>query len=115
MRSVVPPTLNAAGWERSSDDVEDLLRAYFRAQLPQSWPELKLPAASQPLPPVRSVWSSRSALAAAVSFLLLGTLALSAAFHGPEPATRQPSGAFTADRDPLGMSKQLPDGKNKSP
>ena len=111
MKSAVPPFLNAADWERSSDDVEDLLRAYFHAQLPQPWPELQLPAASKPLPPTRSLWSSRSALAAAVAFLLLGSMALSAAFHGTEPPRNTTQGAFTADRDPLGLSKQLPDAK----
>ena len=107
--NAVPPFVNAAGWERSSDDVDDLLRAYFRAQLPQPWPELKLPAPGQPLPQRRSLWSSRSALAAAVTFLLLGSMALSAAFHASEPTNNNPQGAFAADRDPLGLSKQLDD------
>ena len=78
MRSVVPP-VNGVHGERSADDLEDLLRAYFRSRLPEPWPELKLPAAHSGA----ALWSSRFALAAAVGFLLLSSLAISSFFRGP--------------------------------
>ncbi len=111
MRSMVPPTSAAANnWERSSDEVEGLLRAYFRAQVPNPWPELKLPAeAARPtlrtVSANRSFWSSRSALAAAIAFLLIGTLALSAAFRGSRPVSHSGAGPFSAKGNPLGFTR----------
>lgn len=97
--------LRTVAAERSSDDVEGLLRDYFRSQLPNPWPELKLPEEVPPLRAARPFWSSRSALAAAVGFLLIGSLVLTAAFRGHGSAAHTGSGNFTAKGNPLGFTQ----------
>jgi hypothetical protein len=73
-----PPLSNGEG--PPSDEVETLLRAYFRAEMPHPWPAPPLARApvSQPLPTsaVRGSFRSRLTLAASVAMLLAGTLAI---------------------------------------
>lgn len=62
-------------------DIDGLLRAFFRSQMPQSWPPPPrvpvAPARSLPRPTTRnSLIRSRWALAASVALLLLGSLLL---------------------------------------
>lgn len=78
---------------KGGDDLEGLLRAFFRTQLPHPWP-------ASPVPPADSVvfrrppsgygqMRSRWALAAAVALLLLGSLLLPRRFTSegkPEPS-----------------------------
>ena len=106
MRFVEPPPL------KPSDDLEALLRAFFRSQMPPSWPSPRVPLASvMPLrrPPRvgRGLTRSRWALAASVALLLLGSLLLPSRFtHDakPEPFFNAPG---TADR------KILPERSNR--
>jgi len=65
--------------------VDGLLRDYFRAQMPEPWPELDVPASLSLVRP-RSTWwraASRLALAASILLLLLGYLALAGLFPRP--------------------------------
>src|SRR3954471_1739881 len=66
----------------SGDDLDGLLRAFYRAQLPSPWPALKAPpppAARRPAPGPRGwpLLRSRLALAASVALLVLGSLLFS--------------------------------------
>jgi hypothetical protein len=69
-----------------ADAVDPLLRAFFRAEMPQRWPAFEPPAA--PLVPregvgprCRSRFRGRAVLAASVGLLLLGHLSVSGPFR----------------------------------
>lgn len=80
---------------RRPDHLDDLLRRFFRSEMPDPWPEPpQFSAAPRPQgqpsqPPRRRRWfpqSGRLALAAAISFFLVGYLLLSACFpESPVP------------------------------
>src|SRR5690348_15173393 len=73
MRITEPPS------HKPGDDLDELLRAFFRSQMPQSWPPPVpvAPARSSNSPTKRnSLIRSRWALAASVALLLLGSLLL---------------------------------------
>jgi hypothetical protein len=60
-------------------DLDALLGAFFKAQVPAPWPAFRAPAKTRLLPPwsepdsrARPAWGSRLALAAAVALLLAG-------------------------------------------
>jgi hypothetical protein len=73
------PTLGPSG-----DELEGMLRSFFRAEVPDPWPAMKAPAAVVKFEkPRRSTWlriGPRLAVAACVAFLLLGYLALGSMF-----------------------------------
>jgi hypothetical protein len=77
--------------ERRGYDVDPLLRAYFRAEMPTPWPELALPARSEtaneqaPGRP-RTSYRSRFALAASLLLLLSGYWLLPGLFSSYAPA-----------------------------
>jgi len=67
---------------RSEDDLDELLRGFFKAEMPDPWPNFQgppvtLPLAARSRPTGRSVLRSRLALAASVALLLAGPLLLS--------------------------------------
>jgi hypothetical protein len=81
---------------RSSHPLDGLLRAYFQAQLPEPWPEIKLPAqpavaGKQALSGRRPQRYSRLALAAAVLLLFIGHFCLSGLYSDPVPAELYPA------------------------
>src|SRR5262245_55622026 len=86
-----PPTRPGPG-PRSPDDLDGLLRAYFRTEMPDPWPALRPPpsAAAPPPPSRRLPWGSRSALAASVALLWLGHLALSSSWKPLESSAVRP-------------------------
>src|SRR5260370_23978794 len=60
-----------------------MLRSFFRAEVPDPWPTLKVPEAMMKPAKRRSVWlriGPRLALAASVAFLLFGYLTLASIF-----------------------------------
>jgi hypothetical protein len=71
---------------RSPDELDGLLRAYFRSEMPDPWPQA--PGATPPrrvvTPPWQS-WRRHLALAAAVSFFLLGSFLLTQGFPQVTP------------------------------
>jgi hypothetical protein len=89
MNSVKVPPVSSNGVGPGHDDLGDTLRAFFRSEMPQPWPKLKLPTPERvvaPFPPSNGstkVWprrwmfSSRTALAAALGVLVIGFLLLS--------------------------------------
>jgi hypothetical protein len=116
MNLVERPPIDANGVARS-DDLDEVLRAFFRSEMPQPWPPLQRPQRERrtlPFPPpaLRRRWfpSSRLALAASVGLLVIGHFFLSdtlqpAAPNGPglpedSKATREPV--------PGGMHRTMP-------
>jgi hypothetical protein len=76
---------------RPDDEIDRLLRAFYRAELPSPWPELKLPALPAARPAVRrSLLPSRLALAASVLLLVLGSWLLADSFRGYPLRTVEP-------------------------
>jgi hypothetical protein len=76
----------------SPEDLEVLLRNYFRSEIPDPWPTMKAPVARVAPPPARSVgrWApvrSRLALAASVGFLMVGSWCLSSRLENYNPGT----------------------------
>jgi hypothetical protein len=85
MNSLQPSLSGPHEHHRSPNDVDGLLRAFFRAQMPQSWPVPKLPAApsvrtERTATARRSLGRSRFALAACLLILLFGQAFLSRMF-----------------------------------
>lgn len=83
-----PPSVPRGG-AQPPDDVDDLLRAFFKAQMPKSWAAPDVPASRRAAPPLvaRSAkgWPlmrSRLAVAASVALLVGGSLMLAGAFQG---------------------------------
>jgi hypothetical protein len=81
------------------DDLDELLSAYYQAEMPSPWPSLELPAHVSVLP-TRLVFRQRIkrshlALAASVALLIGGTLL----FAGKSPNYRLPA---TADLPEIG-------------
>jgi hypothetical protein len=67
------------------DRLDGMLRAFFRAEMPYPWPELKAPELPPQAVVVRPWWkrTGRFALAAAVVLLMIGYLALANNFPRP--------------------------------
>ena len=86
-----------------SRNLDDVLRDFYRSEMPAPWPALAAPARPEPMKrPQRLRFRavSRLALAAAVAFLLIGYLALASLFP-----TQQPRG-LTGER-PFGSNPGL--------
>lgn len=62
---------------RSPDDLDQLLRNFFRGEMPDPWPTMKAPAIENPTPTWWTRSRSRLALAASVALLLVGSWCLS--------------------------------------
>lgn len=82
--------------DEARPEVDDLLRDYFQAEMPKSWPAFKAPRPAR-MKRSESLWSrysGRLALAACVALLVGGYLTLSGYFPAPtisngiEDATR---------------------------
>ena len=85
MNSLQPPLSGPHELDRSPNDLDRLMGAFFRAEMPQSWPVPKLPAASfgrkeRPAAARRSLVRSRFALAACLLVLLLSQAFMSRMF-----------------------------------
>jgi hypothetical protein len=88
---------------KAGDDLDGLLRAFFRRQMPHPWP-------APPVPPDHSTvlrrpasgygqLRSRWALAAAVALLLLGSLLLPRRFAAENKSETGLGGLHTADKN----------------
>jgi hypothetical protein len=75
--------LNRGGFARPPENVDTLLRQFFRSEMPEPWPAAPpVPAPAPRKPQQRSGFrlSSRFALAAAVALFVVGYLTLAARF-----------------------------------
>lgn len=107
--SVVAPPPNVPGETQSrDDDLEALLRSFFRAEMPDPWPSLEAPASRLPFRPVHrperpALWRSRLALAASVALLVVGSLFLLGKQQAPEvaPGGKVPAIGSTQERNGL--------------
>ena len=110
MSFIEPPIREAQSAGQPPEEVDRLLSAYFRKEMPQPWPELKLPADSFPptLEPAaarRPLIRSRWALAASIALLLLGHWLL--AGKSWTGSTSKPShGVNIGQREPLSTQPQ---------
>jgi hypothetical protein len=100
MNSLQQPRAGSFGHDRSANDLDGLLRAFFRAQVPEPWPAPKPPATSSlrgegALVRRPSLFRSRFALAASLLILLISQLFVSNMFSG--------YAHFSADRDSGGL------------
>ncbi len=92
MNLVVPPNLNHAD-RPSEDEVDGLLRAFYKAEMPDPWPSLEAPVDRNLILPLRPaarrfpMLRTRLALAACVAFLVAGPIALSAYFNRANTTT----------------------------
>lgn len=87
--SLLSPPPAQRGGAQPPDDVEDLLRAFYKAQVPDPWPSLEAPAPRRTPAPATikraagwPLMRSRLAVAASVALLLAGSLLLAGAFQG---------------------------------
>lgn len=102
--NIVPPPVWPRDSARPSDDLETLLRRFFRAETPNPWPALKVPARPRPpFPRRRPWWGSRFALAATVTLCLAGSAMLATLFPRAIPSSVEPTG-----KDTIGGSLDLP-------
>jgi hypothetical protein len=86
------------------DDLDGLLRAFFRAQMPHPWPAPRVPRfrtapATPPTPSRPPLNRSRWALAASVGLLLLGSLVLPGRFTQDFKLDSSPTGAHIGSND----------------
>jgi hypothetical protein len=124
MNTVKPPVDSHNG--SRGDDVDGLLRDFFRAEMPHPWPELELPSATRngfhgrraadgpatlPLTPRKRPWAvvgPRLALAASVGLLLVGSLFLSGQFKGNAAPNGIDGKGAGATHDPLHILPKPP-------
>ncbi|HEX5269849.1 MAG TPA: hypothetical protein VFW33_05145 [Gemmataceae bacterium] len=89
MKFVTRPPMGANGVGHGGDDVDEVLSAFFRSEMPRPWPPLKLSDGPpvRPAPPPARPWfrSPRFALAASVALLIGGSAVLSAVLTPPAP------------------------------
>jgi len=109
MRFVDPPTLDSPWREQPGDDLDGLLTAFFRSEMPSPWPGAPEPEEAEvivrPMPRARNpIWGSRLALAASVAILLAGGWLLSGSFSdtpgGANPPRMSPTSANRLDGQP---------------
>jgi hypothetical protein len=107
MNVIVPPRVPP------DDEIDGLLRAFFRAEVPHPWPAMKAPAAPPPAPARPALWRSRLALAASVALLALGSLFLPGkAPREPQPPARPSISPGEAKREKVKSSLSLEQPRN---
>jgi hypothetical protein len=129
MSTQEPPLLDSRA-DRPGDELDGLLRAFFKAEMPHPWPKAPLPPLNgqlnghgvlpfaRPERPTVPPWrlTSQVALAASLGGLLLGTVLLSGQFHGPQPADPkigEGAGSTEVPKKILQSLEQPPDGPTR--
>jgi len=91
------------------DGLEDVLQAFFRAEMPEPWPAFTPPAPAAAVPVRRrSLSRSRLTLAASVVLLLGGSLSLAHLFPASEGTPGPGSGPGIAARPRLHQPERAP-------
>ena len=95
MNTIQKPPLEVTNGDGSSDRTEELLRAFFKSEMPNPWPQFQRPVLSMTRPQTRTSrfakLKSRMALAASIALLLLGTWLLAGAFRGETHVAKGPA------------------------
>jgi len=101
MKFLEPPGTESSGFARPPEDVDQLLQAFFRAEMPSPWPEMKVPAEppARITPRTRSLVRSRWALAASVALLAIGPWLVAGKFQ-TAPRTDVGPGIDAAQKNP---------------
>lgn len=99
MSSLHEPPVNRGG--TPPDELDALLRDFFRSEMPQPWPDFAIPEPAPILPLTRPARSwlpvrSRLALAASVGLLLTGSLLLPLSVNSVDDPARR--GDLIGDR-----------------
>jgi hypothetical protein len=122
MNFVVAPPNQRNGGVPEGDEVDQVLRAFFKAQLPNPWPSFESPPESSVLPFVPLARRSsgvrgRLALAASVAILAAGGWLLSGKFADqPAGVAGDPTYLVpSATRTGPGVVHPLPDGYKLNP
>ena len=106
--------MNPRSFERPGGDVDQLLRDYFRAEMPAPWPAVLAPVEGQTASGTparrRSPYRSRFALAASLLLLLSGYWVLSGMFSSYTQmlSDQGPAPAIGANPRSLKMRKVVP-------
>ncbi len=124
MSFMVTPPGHRNGHSSEGGNVEQLLRAFYRAEMPDPWPSFEAPAEASTLLPFpaprarRPLFArSRLALAASVALLIGGLWGLSGKFgNGPvEPTGNRVLINEATHTHPGTVSPVVPDVKSKGP
>jgi hypothetical protein len=113
MNLLPPPPASPGGAPPSDGDIDTLLSAFFRAEMPDPWPTLRAPAGprvtpalpvrpSAPPPRRRTLVRSRLALAASVALLVAGAL-----FRAGRPDEALPRAADPGDVSPPSANAEV--------
>ncbi|HZT79508.1 MAG TPA: hypothetical protein VFA26_04785 [Gemmataceae bacterium] len=108
MNILARPPVDPPGNGRPDDELDGLLYAFFRRQMPDPWPAFRRPARPAEAPRQRSRWAGFRpylALAASVALLVIGSWMLSARSR---PATPLPGGTDNSATRPR-LDQRLPD------
>jgi hypothetical protein len=94
--NIIRPPAGPRSFQRPPEDVDGLLRAFIRSEMPDPWPAMPaLPEASPRITaPKTSRWyhpGSRFALAATLAACLIGSLTLASMFPSQAPPTNDPA------------------------
>lgn len=96
----------------SGDNLDNLLRAFFQAELPHAWPVMEVPSRpavqvvadddDSPVPSFHgSLMRSRLALAASIALLVSGPLFLTHSLRELDPSSSISAGPGTAQKENL--------------
>jgi hypothetical protein len=108
MAVVTPPTIVPRSGPPPEDDLDGLLRAFFKAEMPDPWPSLEAPAPRNGVLPLRrpkaprfTLWRSRLALAASILLLIAGALFLIGGSRNDVDSSHREEITTSAGKDPL--------------
>lgn len=117
MRFADPPSLDAGRQSRFGDDLDGLLTAFFRTEMPSPWPGTPLPEDTpvllRPAPARKQpFFRSRLALAASVALLISGSWLLSDSFketpaNGKSDVSVYTGTATTDDGRPVKVQRRV--------
>lgn len=109
------PNMNHCG--HTPDDLDGLLRSFFRSEMPDPWPTMTAPAIENPTPTWWSRSRSRLALAASVALLLVGSWFLSASapeYTAPVVSGPRDTSSGNADKSDLNRVRDKVNGLENS-
>jgi hypothetical protein len=81
------------------EDIDRLLGAFFRGEVPNPWPPLAAPVKTPAFQVGSRLWVGRVTLAASVAALVAGVSLLSGRLPGPAPTGTLDNGSATVPHD----------------